>query len=63
MSDSAGYELTLMWRYLELARSGHCWLLVKVDEADEAEQVGRLARLYGAAAAVHHRCFTVDELA
>lgn len=57
-----GYELTLMRRYLELARQGHCWLLVKVDDDAKAQRIGQLARLYGASAAVHYRTFTVEDL-
>ena len=57
-----GYELTLMRRYLELARSGHCWLLVKVEDEAQAERVGQLTRLYGASAAVHYRTFTIEDL-
>lgn len=57
-----GYELTLMRRYLELARSGHVWLLIKVDGDDEAQRVGQMARLYGAGSAVHYRTFTIEDL-
>jgi hypothetical protein len=57
-----GYEITLMRRYLDLARSGHVWLLVKVDGEDEAQRVAQLARLYGAGSAVHYRTFTVEDL-
>ncbi len=57
-----GYEITLMRRYLELARNGHRWLLVRVDDDAKAQRVGDLARLYGASAAVHYRRFTIEEL-
>lgn len=57
-----GYEITLMRRYLELAREGHSWLLVKVDDDDHAERAAQLGRLYGASLAVHYRRFTVEEL-
>ncbi len=57
-----GYEITLMRRYLELARSGHRWLLVRVDDDDQAARLGRLARLYGASAAVQYRMLTIEEL-
>lgn len=57
-----GYELTLMRRYLKLARAGHCWLLVKVDGDEHAERLAELARQHGAALAVHYRRFTVEEL-
>lgn len=55
-------KLTLMRRYLELARSGHCWLLVKADDDEQGQRIGQLARLYGASAAVHYRLLTVEEL-
>lgn len=57
-----GYEITLMRRYLELARGGASWLLVKVDDDDDAQRVGKLARLYGALSAVHYRTLTVEDL-
>jgi hypothetical protein len=57
-----GYEITLMRRYLELARNGHRWLLVRVDDDGRAQRVGELARLYGASAAVHYRRLTIEEL-
>ncbi|MFT3818261.1 MAG: hypothetical protein QM750_11615 [Rubrivivax sp.] len=57
-----GYEITLMRRYLELARNGHRWLLVRVDDDTKAQRVGELARLYGASAAVHYRTLTIEEL-
>lgn len=57
-----GYEITLMRRYLKLAHEGHRWLLVRVDDDVKAQRVGELARLYGAAAAVHYRTFTIEEL-
>ena len=57
-----GYEITLMRRYLDLARSGHVWLLVKVDDTEQAERVAQLARLYGAGSAVHYRTLTVEDL-
>lgn len=57
-----GYELTLMRRYLELAQSGHVWLLVKVDDTEQAQRVAALARRYGAGSAVHYRTLTVEDL-
>jgi hypothetical protein len=57
-----GSELTLMRRYLQLARVGHCWLLVRVDNDEQALRIGQLARLYGASAAVHYRTFTIEDL-
>ncbi|MCA0239326.1 MAG: hypothetical protein LCI02_00585 [Proteobacteria bacterium] len=57
-----GYEITLMRRYLQLARDGHRWLLVRADDDARAQRVGELARLYGASAAVRYRTFTIEEL-
>ncbi len=57
-----GYEITLMRRYLELAKKGASWLLVRVDGDDEAARVGHTARLYGALSAVHYRTLTVEDL-
>lgn len=57
-----GYELTLMRRYLDLARSGHVWLLVKVDDDNAAQRVAQISHLYGAGSAVHYRTFTVEDL-
>lgn len=57
-----GYELTLMRRYLQLARAGHCWLLVKVANDEGAERLAQVARQHGASTAVHYRRFTIEEL-
>jgi hypothetical protein len=57
-----GYEITLMRRYLALARDGVRWLLVKVDDTDHAERAAALARSQGALLAVHYRLLTVEEL-
>lgn len=57
-----GYEITLLRRYLSLAREGYLWLLVKVEDTDEAAQAAELARTHGAKLAVHYRLLTVEEL-
>ena len=57
-----GYEITLLRRYVALAREGYLWLLVKVDDTDEAAQAAELARVRGATLAVHYRLLTVEEL-
>jgi hypothetical protein len=57
-----GYEITLLRRYLKLAREGQLWLLVKVEDTDEAAQAAELARERGATLAVHYRLLTVEEL-
>lgn len=68
MVDSAGpmagfgYEITLLRRYLELARQGYRWLLVRVDDTEQAAAVAEQARLCGATLAVHYRTLTVEEL-
>lgn len=57
-----GYEITLMRRYLELAKQGVRWLLVKVDGTDGAARAAEQARSEGAVLAVHYRMLTVEEL-
>jgi hypothetical protein len=57
-----GYEITLLRRYLELARMGYRWLLVKVDDTEQAAAAAELAGAGGATLAVRYRSLTVDEL-
>jgi hypothetical protein len=57
-----GHELTLVHRYLELARDGQRWLLVKVDDPDLAAQVADVARAHGATLAVHYRMLASEDL-
>ena len=57
-----GYEITLMRRYLELARQGYSWLVVKADSNDDAAHVGELAKAHGATLAVHYGRLTVEDL-
>lgn len=57
-----GYEITLLRRYLELARAGYRWLLVRVDDTEHAAAAAELARGCGATLAVHYRALTVEDL-
>ncbi|OYU75378.1 MAG: hypothetical protein CFE45_32880, partial [Burkholderiales bacterium PBB5] len=57
-----GYEITLLRRYLDLAKLGYRWLLVKVDDADHAAAASEIARTNGATLAVYYRLLTVEEL-
>lgn len=57
-----GYEITLLRRYLALTREGQCWLLVKVDGAEQASEAADFARRHGAQLAVWYRTLTVEEL-
>jgi hypothetical protein len=57
-----GYEITLMRRYVELARRGTFWLIVKTESDDEAAHVGELAKAHGATLAVHYGRLTVEDL-
>ena len=57
-----GYEITLLRRYLALAREGQFWLLVKVGGSEHAAQAADIARERGATLAVHYRLLTVEEL-
>lgn len=57
-----GFEITLLRRYLELARNGYRWLLVKVDGPDEAAAAVVHARACDATLAVHYRSLVVEEL-
>lgn len=57
-----GFEITLLRRYLALAREGVCWLLVKVHDTDHAAKAADMARERGATLAVHYRTLTVEEL-
>jgi hypothetical protein len=57
-----GYEITLMRRYAELSRKGYRFLLVAVDEDEEAQRVGELAREFGARLAVRYGRLVVEEL-
>lgn len=57
-----GYEITLMRRYVELARRGTFWLIVKTENDEEAAHVGELAQAHGATLAVHYGRLTVEDL-
>ncbi len=57
-----GFEITLLRRYVSLARAGYCWLLVKADSVERAAAAAEIARGRGATLAVHYRMLTVEEL-
>ena len=57
-----GYEITLQRRYIELARQGYGWLLVKAEDTDTASRAAAIAREHGARLAVHYRLLVVEEL-
>lgn len=57
-----GHELPLVHRYLDLARDGQRWLLVKVDDPELAPQVADVARVHGATLAVHYRPLGSEDL-
>lgn len=57
-----GYEITLMRRYVELARQGTRWLIVKTDSDEDAAHVGELAKAHGATLAVQYGRLTVEDL-
>jgi hypothetical protein len=57
-----GYEITMLRRYLALAREGYKWLLVEVDDTSQAAAAAELVRACGATLAVRYRSLTVEEL-
>jgi hypothetical protein len=57
-----GYEITLLRRYLTLAREGVQWLLVKVDDGDHAALAAEKARGRGALLAVYYRTLIEEDL-
>jgi hypothetical protein len=57
-----GHEITLMRRYLELARKGYSWLVVKADNDDEARHIGELAKAHGATLAVRYGLLVVEDM-
>ena len=57
-----GYEITLLRRYVALAKEGYRWLLVKVKSVEHAATAAELAKGCGAALAVHYRTLTVEDL-
>jgi len=57
-----GYEITLMRRYVVLAREGYSWLVVKTDSDEDAQRVGELARQHGATLAVRYGRLTVEDM-
>jgi hypothetical protein len=57
-----GHEVTLLRRYVELAKQGYGWCLVKVDDNPQAVEAAAIARDGGATLAVHYRLLTMEEL-
>jgi hypothetical protein len=57
-----GYEMTLMRRYLLLAKEGYSWLVVKTSSDDEARLVASRAQAHGATLAVRYGSLTVEDL-
>jgi len=57
-----GHEVTLLRRYVELAKQGYGWCLVRVDDNPQAAQAAAIARDGGATLAVHYRLLTMEEL-
>lgn len=57
-----GYEITLMRRYVELSRDGHRWLLVKIEDDEQARRAGDAARASGATLAVRYGRLVIEEL-
>jgi hypothetical protein len=56
-----GYEITLMRRYLNYAREGYCWRLVRIDDRD-ASKAADAGRAHGAAIAVLYHPLAVEEM-
>ena len=63
-SDFAGfgYEITLMRRYLDLAKQGYRWVLVYAPEDEQAERVKEAALRQGAPMAVKYHSLAVEDL-
>jgi hypothetical protein len=57
-----GFEIVLVRRYVDLAKLGYEWLLVKADGLEHAAQAAAIARSCDAELAVHYRTLTVEEL-
>ena len=63
-SDFAGfgYEITLMRRYLDLAKKGYRWVLVYAPEDDQAERAKEAALRQAAPMAVKYHSLAVEDL-
>lgn len=57
-----GSEISLLRRFIALSEEGYRWLLVKADDLETAQAVGRMASEQGATQAVYYRTLTVEEL-
>lgn len=60
--SGAGYEITLLRRYLALAKEGTTWLLVKADDSERASIVGSTAVACGATIAEYYQMLAVEAL-
>jgi hypothetical protein len=60
--SGAGYEITLLRRYLALAKEGTTWLLVKADDSERASMVGSTALNCGATIAEYYQTLVVESL-
>jgi hypothetical protein len=61
-ASSAGYEITLLHRYLSLTQAGYRWLLVEAADTGSATAAADIARQCGATLALHYRTLTIEEL-
>lgn len=59
---SIGQEVNLAKAQLELARRGYHFLIVRVDNDEQARQVAECARARGAERAQHYGHFMIEEL-
>lgn len=57
-----GSEITMMRRYVEEARRGTCWLLVKAEGNDTLQRLGDMARQHRTRLAVAYGLLVVEEL-
>ena len=59
---SVGTEGATVRKYVELARKGHCALLIKVDSDEETERVMRVARQGPFSYAQRYRLLAIEDL-
>ncbi len=57
-----GYEITLMRRYVDLARQGYRWLLVYAPDDTRATQVREVAEEHKLPMAVRYHLLAVEDL-
>ena len=61
-AEAFGYELRMQLRYLEHARRGWYFLLVKVQDGEGASRAAEIARSHGATLAVYYRMLVLQEM-